>query len=390
MIVHARVGDVNVAIDDERWGPEVPGAPVPTRLAFAAAHVVMRDGYDAAGHSLDAPGTHESIAEWIDWPATMNARRWLAAHGFGIAEAMDTAQRFMLGWPGASRLIEQCTTLGVPFVAGASSDHLERVDALDALIDAVVHQCDVIARAGGVPVVLPMPDLVRWQVGPDDYVRVYTRIARKHAGPIILHWLGPMFLSSLDGYFPADSFERTMAAEPQFIRGAKLSMLDADLECRLRADMLPRGQIMLTGDDFNFASLIEGEGEPTGTAPIGSRQAPIGPFSHALLGIFDAIAAPAGRALRDLARGDVASYRRIMAPCEALSRIIFEAPTTHYKAALAFLAWLDGRQDNPMLINREDTARTREHLQRVVVAGAEAGVFERADVVARRLEAWSA
>lgn len=389
MIRRVRVGTVEVTIDDRRWGEEPPGRPEPVRLAFAAAHVVMRDGYDTLGHSLTTPGNPDQIADSIDWPATMTIRRWLASHGFGIAEAMDTAQRFMLGWTGASRLIEQCAQLGVPFVAGASTDHVNDVRTPDELIAAVVEQCDVIARAGGVPVILPMTQLVQWRCEPADYVDVYTRISRRHAGPVILHWLGSMFLSTLEGYFPEDSFERTMAAEPKLIRGAKLSMLDANLERRLRRDMLQRDQVMLTGDDFNFRALIEGDAPPTGSTGVGPWTVPIGDFSHALLGIFDAIAAPAGRALRDLARGDSPSYRRIMSACESLSRIIFEPPTEHYKVGLAFLAWLDGRQDNWMLVNREDEARSREHLERVVIAAADAGVFEHADIVAERLERWS-
>jgi len=385
----ARVGDDVVTIDDRMWGEEPETRPEPARLAFAAAHVVMRDDYAATTHALDRPGAPGEIAEAIDWEGTLAIRRRLASHGFGIAEAMDTAQRFMLGWPGAERLISQCASLGVPFVAGASTDHLDHVPDRDALVQGVAHQCDVIAEAGGVPVILPMGQLVAWGAGPDEYVRTYADIASRHDGPVILHWLGPMFLASLEGYFPGDSFERVMASDPERIRGAKLSMLDDALEIRLRRDMIARAQVMLTGDDFSFASLIEGRGAPTGLATIGPWSAPIGDFSHALLGILGAIAAPAGRALRDLARADLDSYRRIMAPCEALSRIIFEAPTTHYKAGIAFLSWLDGHQSNAMLVNREDRARSAEHLRRVAKAGAKAGVFENADAAAERLERWA-
>ena len=42
-------------------------------------------------------------------------------------------------------------------------------------------------------------------------------------------------------------------------------------------------------------------------------------------------------------------------------RWAFSAPVPHYKAALAFVAWLDGQQPNAMLVNHEGTTRDREH-----------------------------
>jgi hypothetical protein len=66
----------------------------------------------------------------------------------------------------------------------------------------------------------------------------------------------------------------------------------------------------------------------------------------------------------------------------------FEPPTQHYKAGLAFLAWLDGRQSNPMLVNREDLARPSDHLLRVAIGAAEAGAFANARTAAHRLGQW--
>ena len=40
-----------------------------------------------------------------------------------------------------------------------------------------------------------------------------------------------------------------MRANPERYRAAKLSMLDHDLEVRLRRDLLERDQILFTGDD---------------------------------------------------------------------------------------------------------------------------------------------
>ena len=66
------------------------------RIAYAAAHVVADP---LAGHDpwLDPA---------IDWDRTMAFRHHLWDLGFGVAEAMDTAQRGMgLGWPDARELI---------------------------------------------------------------------------------------------------------------------------------------------------------------------------------------------------------------------------------------------------------------------------------------------
>ena len=85
--------------------------------------------------------------------------------------------------------------------------------------------------------------------------------------------------------------------------------------------------MMFTGDDFNYAELIAGDGKR---------------HSHALLGIFDAIAPVASAALAELAAGDGAGFHALMTPTVPLSRKIFEAPTQYYKAGVVFLAWLNG------------------------------------------------
>ncbi|MEE2972981.1 MAG: DUF993 family protein [Planctomycetota bacterium] len=367
-------------------------APLP-RLCYAATHVVMKRSYTEVPHGPDQPGGPEEIAEHIDWETTVDLRRRIGSTGMGIAEAMDTAQRFDLGWTAARRLIEETGALELPagFCAGASTDHLEDVSTTSRIVDGVVEQIDVIRSAGGVPVVLPMPRLCELDLDEEAFVRVYRDIARAAGdGPLVVHWLGPMFLPALEGYFPGDSFLRIMREHPDRYRAAKLSMLDHDLEVRLRRDLLQRDQIMLTGDDFHFGALIAGEGD--GVVPIerttefAGRTVPLGDFSHALLGVLDAIAEPTALALRRLARGDRDAYDRIMAPCERLGQAIFKAPTRYYKTGLAFLAWLDGRQDNPMLVNHEERRRSSSDLLELVELADAAGVFRHPDRVARTLD----
>ncbi|MEO6911097.1 MAG: DUF993 family protein, partial [Edaphobacter sp.] len=71
-----------------------------TRVAFAAAHVV-----------IDPLRTSEPLTNAVvDWEATLAYREHLWSLGFGVAEAMDTAQRGMgLDWPLALELIKRST-----------------------------------------------------------------------------------------------------------------------------------------------------------------------------------------------------------------------------------------------------------------------------------------
>src|SRR5512139_1820706 len=68
------------------------------RVAFAAAHVVT-DPLSAKDPWLEPA---------IDWDATIAFRRHLWSLGFGVAEAMDTAQRGMgLDWANSLELIRR-------------------------------------------------------------------------------------------------------------------------------------------------------------------------------------------------------------------------------------------------------------------------------------------
>jgi hypothetical protein len=383
-------------LDEHRRILDVAPPERPVRLAIAAARIVLGDDYAGSAHAPGAPGSPEEIAAAIDWEATAALRRHLADQGFAIAEAMDTAQRFAIGWPVARELIEACGALELPwgFVAGAGSDHLDPAEIrrpLD-LVDAVVHQAGVIQEAGGAVVLLPLPWLSLHRASEADYVAVYTAIIDALQGPLLLHWLGEMFHPGLAGYFPGRSFDRILAHDPGKLRGVKLSLLDPARERRIRDGLARREQIVLTGDDLHFSELILGEGcgesppRVEGWTELGRHRVALGAFSHGLLGIFDGIAVPAGLALRHLALGDARRYRALMEPAEELSRAIFAPPTEHYKAGLAFLAWLSGRQGNPFLANHEERSRSTAHYLRLAALAAGSGVFSDAAVAAARFE----
>ncbi|MFT7670254.1 MAG: hypothetical protein ACI8X5_002962 [Planctomycetota bacterium] len=384
-------GGTSFALDDGVLTPyreelERLGRTPPVRLVYAAAHLVMREEYAQVNHSLDTPVAPQEIAPYIDWESTLSLRKRLGQLGFGIAEAMDTAQRFQIGWDNAQHLIE-CTgalRLKNGFIAGAGVDHLESIESEDDLVAGVIYQARLIQAAGGTVILLPLIWLPQNGLLEDDYVRIYGRIIEGLSGPLFIHWLGEMFLPELAGYFPGKSFSRIMALDAHKLRGAKLSLLDADFERRLRRELLTRDQIMLTGDDFNFGELMVG-GTGDRQTELAGRSVPLGDFSHGLLGIFDAIFEPASCALRFLAHGNEAKFTELMTPCEVLGRHLFENPTRHYKAGLAFLSYLNGAQTNPMLVQHEERARDIQHYFEAARLASLAGGIKDATLAASRL-----
>jgi hypothetical protein len=127
---------------------------------------------------------------------------------------------------------------------------------------------------------------------------------------------------------------------------------------------------MFTGDDFNYAELIAGDGER---------------HSHALLGIFDAIAPAAAAALTRLGTGDVDGFHALLGPTVPLSRKIFEGPTQFYKAGIVFLAWLNGHQEHFHMIGGMQSARSVVHYAEVFRLASEAGLLADPALAARRM-----
>ena len=179
--------------------------------------------------------------------------------------------------------------------------------------------------------------LARVASGPDDYRAVYADVLAEADQPVILHWLGEMFGPALAGYWGGGGFERevevaldVIGASAAKVDGIKISLLDKDCEIAMRR-RLPEGVRMYTGDDFNYPELIEGDAEG---------------HSDALLGIFDPLAPLAAHAVAKLGLGDAAGFRDTLDPTVPLARLIFRAPTRHYKTGVVFLAWLNGHQDH--------------------------------------------
>jgi hypothetical protein len=153
------------------------------------------------------------------------------------------------------------------------------------------------------------------------------------------------------------------------IDGIKISLLDAEQEIAMRR-RLPAGVRMYTGDDFSYDRLILGDEHG---------------FSHALLGIFDAIAPAASAALQALDSGDTAAFHAILAPTVPLSRHIFQAPTYSYKTGIVFLAYLNGHQQHFRMVGGKESARSVLHLAELYRLADGAGLIVDADLAAERM-----
>ncbi|BCG71085.1 hypothetical protein MesoLj113a_22430 [Mesorhizobium sp. 113-1-2] len=345
-----------------------------SRIAYAAAHVV------ADPLEMTDPWSRPVV----DWDRTMAFRHHLWRLGFRIAEAMDTSQRGMgFDWANAKELIrrsiaESRAVDGADLASGAGTDHLAPAAArtLHDVIGAYEEQFAFIEGQGGKAIMMASRALAAVARGPDDYAAVYDRILSQASGKVILHWLGDMFDPALKGYWGSGVFETALDTVVAIIErhaskveGIKISLLDAGKEVALR-NRLPNSVVMFTGDDFNYPELIAGDGNR---------------HSHALLGIFDAIAPVANAALARLAAGDRVGYNALMAPTVPLSRKIFEAPTEYYKAGIVFMAWLNGHQHHFAMVGGMQSARGIRHYAEIFQLADQAGLLADPDVAISRM-----
>jgi hypothetical protein len=351
------------------------------RVAYSAAHVVA-DAEATVNHWLRAA---------IDWGATIAYRRHLYSLGLGVAEAMDTAQRGMgVDWPTSLELIRRSIDAAKDFpgallASGCGTDQLKPEDArsVDDVIRAYEEQIEAIEALGGRLVLMASRALARVAKSPADYEKVYDRILRQVKQPLIIHWLGSAFDPALKGYWGTENNQAAIdtvlgviGAHAAKVDGIKMSLLDASLEIAMRR-RLPAHVRMYTGDDFNFAELIAGDGK---------GELPNQQYSDALLGIFDAIAPAASAALLALAQGDHKTYDAILAPTVQLSRHIFQTPTRFYKTGVIFMAWLNGHQDHFIMVGGQQSARTLPHFAELFTYADAAGLLLKPDLAVARMK----
>ena len=351
------------------------------RIAYSAAHVVSNP--------------MAAVDPWlqcaVDWDTTIDYRRHLWSLGLGVAEAMDTAQRGMgLDWPTSLELIRRTLDAaqdvpGSQVASGCGTDQLvlEDVTTVDEVIKAYEEQLEAIEKLGGKLIIMASRALARVAKSPADYERVYDRILSQVKQPVVLHWLGDMFDPALLGYWGSADVEQAMSTALGIIQshshkvdGIKISLLDKDKEIAMRR-RLPPGVRMYTGDDFNYAELIAGDG--FGNDIVNGQ-------SDALLGIFDAIAPAASAALTALAEGKLDTFHAILGPTVPLSRHIFMAPTRYYKTGVVFMAWLNGHQSHFSMIGGQQSTRSVQHLAELFRLADAANLLEHPELAAHRMK----
>ncbi|WP_046786233.1 dihydrodipicolinate synthase family protein [Pseudomonas putida] len=344
-----------------------------SRIVYSAAHVVA-DPVRAA--ELSQPAA-------IDWDKTMEYRRYLLEQGLGIAEAMDTAQRGMgLSWQNSIELIGRTMAdtrdiQGALIASGCGTDHLQPNEATSCedIIRAYAQQLEAVQKTGSRVILMASRALVKVAKSPADYERVYREVLAMCDQPVVLHWLGEAFDPELAGYWGAGAFEHAsevclgiIASSVSKVDGIKISLLDERKEIDFRR-RLPGAVKMYTGDDFNYPTLIKGDEQG---------------YSHALLGIFDAIAPAASQALTALSKQDLARYHELLDPTVALSRHIFRAPTQYYKTGVVFLAYLNGFQDHFFMLGGHHGMRPPAYLADVFRLADQAGLLRDPESAIRR------
>lgn len=344
------------------------------RIAFSAVHTVADPFAD----------NDPWLSVAVDWDKTIAFREHVWDLGLGVAEAMDTAQRGMgLDWPTSLELITRSVRAAkrrnALVFSGAGTDHLAVEDAktIDDVIRAYEEQISAVEKVGGRIILMASRALAKLGRNADDYAKVYDRVLSGVAQPVIIHWLGDMFDPALAGYWGTGDLDKAMDTAVAIINGnaakvdgVKVSLLDKQREIDMRRRLDKRIK-MYTGDDFNYAELIAGDEHG---------------FSHALLGIFDAIAPAASYALSRLAAGDETGFHDVLGPTVPLSRHIFKAPTRFYKTGVVFMAYLNGHQDHFTMVAGQESARSMLHLAELFRLADQAGLLANPELATRRMK----
>jgi hypothetical protein len=309
----------------------------------------------------------------------------------GVAEAMDTAQRGQGLEPKHARELTARTLAAASerfgssaerLLVGVGTDHLTgTTHSARDIVRAYQEQAAFVEERGGRTVLLASRQLAGVADDSQEYYRVYGRVLSQLTAPTVIHWLGTPFDPALRGYWgdpdprcARHHLLKLIHEHADKIQGVKLSVLDAELERLLRAE-LPPGVSLFTGDDYNYVDLICGED---------------GRHSDALLGAFSLFPALAADALRNLDIGDVSAYRAGLEPTLPLSRLVFSTPTSFYKVGVVWLAYLSGRQTHFRMLDGVESGRTAIHLVKVFELADALGLFPDPELTAYRLRSYLA
>jgi hypothetical protein len=130
---------------------------------------------------------------------------------------------------------------------------------------------------------------------------------------------------------------------------------------------------MYTGDDFNYAELIAGDG--VGASRTSAERRAAGHLRRHRAG--------RQRGAGALAAATRRASTRILAPTVPLSRHIFQAPTRFYKTGVVFMAWLNGHQDHFVMVGGQQSTRSLPHLAELFRLADAAGLIEQPELAVR-------
>jgi hypothetical protein len=169
-----------------------------------------------------------------------------------------------------------------------------------------------------------------------------------------------MFDPALRGYWGSADVDRAMGhgagavieAHTAKVDGIKISLLDKDSEIAMRR-RLPPGVRMYTGDDFNYAELIAGDGVGSATYAAAQRCA--------------ARHLRRDRAGRERGAAALAAATRSASTHPRADRAAvaphLQAPTRFYKTGVVFMAWLNGHQEHFVMVGGQQSTRSLLHLR---------------------------
>ncbi|MGW1170302.1 DUF993 family protein [Streptomyces sp. NPDC001153] len=370
----------------EPRGFTADNTPFRSRSVLAAAPVL---GDPLAPNEPFGPPLGPPPPQALDWEATLAVRQELWAHGFTVAEALDTAHRGAgLDWATAAELIRRtgaaAAAAGGRVAAGVWTDQLDPFTphSREAVVAAYEEQLDVVNEAGAQPIIQASAALAGAVHSPEEYAEVYARLLDRCAVPAVVHWLLPEWVPGHAGYWghqdPAaatDAFLAVLADNAGKVDGVKVAPLSADAEIALRR-RLPEGIRFYTGDYDTYADLIAGDEQG---------------FSDALSPVFTPIAPLAAEAFRALDGGDTEAFRKQLGQAHELSQHLFQGPgrsTLFFKTGLVFLGWLAGRTDHFRMVWAEHGARSVPHLATAYRLADQLGLFPDPELAAHRITAF--
>lgn len=376
----------------EAYAFTADSTPFRSRSVLAAAPVVA----DAlAANEPFGPPLGPPPPQPLDWDATLAFRSHLWAHGFTVAEALDTAHRGMgLDWPTAAELIRRtgqaAADCGGRFAAGVWTDQLDPTTphTVDEVVTAYEQQLEVVNAAGAQPIIQASDALAAAVQGPEEYARVYAGLLRQTDRPVILHWLTQNWIPSHAGYWghqdldaATDAFLALVADHADMIDGVKVAPLGPAEETALRR-RLPEGVRFYTGDYDTYTDLIAGDEQG---------------HSDALSPVFTPIAPLAAEAFRTLdgegrdGTGDTEVFRKQLEQSRELSGLLFAGPgrsTLFFKTGLVFLGWLAGHTPHFRMVWAEQGARSVPHLAAAYRLADGLGLFVDPELAERRMAAF--